>query len=216
MFTGIISEIGLVEDRHASRSGVRLRILAPEAVRELTIDKSVAVNGVCLTVVEIRGASFVVEAVEETLSKTTLGSLETQDRVNLELPMKLGDRLDGHIVLGHVDTVGIIENIRVLESSRVLTVQIPREFMRYCIRAGSIAIDGISLTVARLMDSAIEVSIIPHTLENTIVRNYSPGDNVNLEFDVIGKYAEKMMRTPGPDEEERLFLTEKHLREMGF
>src|ERR1041384_2499201 len=216
MFTGIVSEVGVVDACARSRGSVHFTIRAPSTAGELSIDKSVAVNGVCLTVTRAGGGSFEVDAVEETLSKTMLGSLGAGDRVNLELPMRLGERLDGHLVLGHVDAVGIIEHIRNLPGSRIFTVKIPQEFLRYCIGRGSIAIDGISLTIARISGSAIEVAIIPHTLEKTIAQEYAEGGEIYIEFELIGKYAEKRLPVTGPQEDDQRVLTEKHLREMGF
>lgn len=216
MFTGIVQEVGSVEDCKRGAGGMRLKVHAPASSRELGIDRSIAVNGACLTVVQKSEPSFELEAVEETLSKTTLGFFAIGDQVNLELPMRVSDRLDGHLVLGHVDTVGEIMDVEILGSSRLFAVRIPPEFMHYCVRSGSIAIDGVSLTIARISGSTIGVSIIPHTLENTIFQYYNVSDRVNLEFDVVGKYVERMMRPAGGELSEQRVLSEKYLRELGF
>jgi len=163
MFTGIIQEMGSVEARTQIGAGVRLRVRAPASARELAVGQSIALNGTCLTVVGRNGSSFELEAVEETLKKTTLGSCEAGDRVNLELPMRLDGRLDGHLVTGHVDAVGEILEIEILETSRLFTLRIPAEFGRYCVETGSIAVDGVSLTIARLAGGRVGISIIPHT-----------------------------------------------------
>jgi riboflavin synthase len=216
MFTGIIREVGTIEECAPMGGGVRIRIRAAASAAELETDMSVAVNGICLTVVKKLGSSFELEAVEETLRKTTLGSRAAGDRVNLELPLRMGDRLDGHLVLGHVDAVGRILEIQELESSRLVTVGLPDGFAKYCVPTGSIAIDGISLTIARIEGSSITVSIIPYTLEHTIVREYARSDRVNLEFDVVGKYIERLIPAPLLSPATRGLLTEAYLREMGF
>ena len=219
MFTGIVQEIGSIKDLRRKNGPLRVEVLAPRSAPELEVDRSVAINGTCLTVVGKRDSSFEVEVVEETLNKTTLGSLSTGDRVNLELPMRLSDRLDGHVVLGHVDATGEIIDIRKLTASEMMKIRIPPEYSKYCVHTGSIAVDGVSLTIAELDHSAISVAIIPHTLERTIFGSYSISTKVNLEFDVLGKYVARFMR--GREEQAgqariESFLAEKHLRELGF
>ena len=215
MFTGLIEEIGIIEAVESIGGGIRFRVQAPQSAAELAVNDSVSINGVCQTVVCKLNASVDVEAVEETLKKTTLGALRPKSKVNLELPVRLNERLGGHLVLGHVDAVGEVSAIEPLESSWMFTVNIPREFKHYLVRTGSIAIDGVSLTVAELRGDCIRVSIIPHTMENSIFQEYEIGSRVNLEFDVIGKYIERMMSV-GKDPPEKQFLTEKHLRDLGF
>ena len=217
MFTGIIKEIGNIANIDSVGGGVRIRIAANESSLVLNRDDSVAVNGVCLTVIACDQRSFEVEAVEETLLKTSLGSLKANERVNLELPLRLQDRLGGHIVLGHVDAIGTIVRIETRESSWMFGIEIPGEFLHYVVHTGSIAIDGVSLTVAAIEDYIVQVSIIPHTMMNTVCRYYKLNDTVNLEFDVIGKYIERLV-TNGSIEHtlEKRDLSEKHLRELGF
>ena len=231
MFTGIIQELGTVEARTPIGAGVRLRVRAPGSARELAVGGSIAVNGTCLTVVAREGSSFELEAVEETLRKTALGLCAAGDRLNLELPMRIDGRLDGHLVTGHVDAVGEIIDIEILETSRLFTLRVPPEFGRYCVPTGSIAVDGVSLTIARLAGERVGVSIIPHTLEHTLFQQYKLFDQVNLEFDLVGKYVERMLRPslPGsgaPDGSEAdgfngrhsgtRFPAEERLREHGF
>jgi riboflavin synthase len=193
VFTGIIEEIGTVTAVHPDGGGVRLTIEAEQAALELKVNDSIAVNGVCQTVVGKNGPRFTMQAVEETLGKTTLGRLTAGSRVNLELPVRLNDRLGGHLVQGHVDCIGTIAAVSPMESSRVLMVEYPAEFARYVIPVGSVAIDGISLTVASKNGNRLTVSIIPHTLEKTTIGRAAPGMEVNLEFDVIGKYIESLL-----------------------
>ena len=217
MFTGIIKEIGRVEDIRSTGGGIRIRIAAKESVIDLNRDDSIAVNGVCLTVVAKDTKSFEVEAVEETLMKTSLGSLNAKDYVNLELPLRLQDRLDGHLVLGHVDAVETITSIETRESSWMFGVEIPNDYVHYVVRTSSIAIDGVSLTVAAIEGNLIHVSIIPHTMANTVFQYYKLNDSVNLEFDIIGKYIERLLPDGSTERfREKRFLSEKHLRELGF
>ncbi|CUS97747.1 riboflavin synthase, partial [Candidatus Kryptonium thompsonii] len=154
-----------------------------------------AINGVCLTVFERQTDRFKVEAVEETIKKTNLGDLKTGDLVNLELSLKLEERLGGHIVLGHVDTTGTIKSIKKLKNSWIFEIEFPEKFGRYIISEGSIAVDGISLTVAELDANRFKVSIIPFTWENTNLKFRKVGDRVNLEFDFFGKYVERFLKT---------------------
>lgn len=188
MFTGIIESKGRirsVEDR-------RIVIEAPFS-EELRIDESVSVNGTCLTVVEQDAETFSMDVVEETLAKTNLGRLKPGASVNLERAMRIGDRLDGHIVQGHVDTVGEIVRIEELDGSHLVFIRFAEEFEPYLIPMGSVTLDGISLTVARLEGSEFGVAIIPHTWAVTTASEWSGGGTVNIEFDVLGKYAVRAM-----------------------
>lgn len=194
MFTGIVQEVGEIIQAEKGGGGVKLRVRAPITTRELNINDSVAINGVCQTVVAKTETDFSVEAVEETLGKTTLGRIPIMSRVHLELPVRLSDRLGGHFVLGHVDAVGILRSIEKQASSWLLSIEYPQEFSKYLIPVGSIAVDGISLTVASLQDRAFVVSIIPHTLQKTTLGNARIGQELNLEFDVLGKYVERLLQ----------------------
>ncbi len=192
MFTGIVQEIGSVAGVVKRAGGIVLSVRAPGAAEELRVDDSVAVSGVCQTVVRCGGDTFEVEAVEETLRKTTLGSLNHGARVNLELALRVGDRLGGHLVQGHVDCVGEIVGVEKRPMSWMVTVGFPEEFARYIIPVGSIAVDGISLTVAAVEQRRFTVSVIPHTLEKTTLVDVAAGRQVNLEFDLVGKYIERL------------------------
>lgn len=216
MFTGIIEEIGTVESVKSTGGSVRLRIHAPKSAAELHISDSVSINGVCQTVISQSHSSFEVEAVEETLRKTTLGMLKEGNPINLELPLKFNERLAGHMVLGHVDTIGTITKIEPRESSWMFTISFPPSFTRYIVPVGSVAIDGVSLTVAELEENQIRVSIIPHTREHTVFKFRREGDNVNIEFDIIGKYIGHLLERKPAEFNEKEFLSEKHLRELGF
>lgn len=215
MFTGLIQEIGKVVRFEQFGAGRRLTISAPGSAAELNVNDSIAVNGCCLTVVAKGDAEFSVEAVEETLKKTTIGMLSTGAPVNLELAMKLDARLGGHLVLGHVDGVGVVKTVKSIESSWLFTIGVPEEFLHYVIPVGSIAIDGVSLTVARILGEDVTVSIIPHTFEKTIFQYLKTGSLVNIEFDLIGKYVERLMMKDSTVGKKSLLTLEK-LRAWGF
>lgn len=198
MFTGIIEEVGRIRSVEAQGGGRRLVIEASFAA-SLRPDQSVAVNGCCQTVVEVHDGAFSVVAIEETLSKTTFGSFADGAPVNLERAMRPDARLDGHIVQGHVDATGEIVEVKELETSRLFRIAFDGGFAPYVIPVGSVAIDGISLTVARLGGRRedgrheLTVAIIPHTFEATNVPTWTTGNRVNLEFDLIGKYVARWM-----------------------
>lgn len=214
MFTGIITEIGRVAKIQRMGGGVRLSIIAPVSTKELHVNDSVSVNGVCQTVIGTSGQNFDVEAVEETLRKTTLGALRPSSGVNLELPVRLNDRLGGHLVLGHVDGVGRIAEVVKQENSWLITIVAPPAFAKYLVPVGSISVDGISLTVASLAKNEFTVSIIPHTLEQTTISAVHAGMKVNLEFDIIGKYIERLLTAEGKGETST--LNREKLRQWGY
>jgi riboflavin synthase len=184
MFTGVVQATGKV----ASFEDGHLRVDAP--LDDVSEGDSVAVNGVCLTATVVDGAGFAAYVVEETLRRSSLGSLAAGDRVNLELPLRATDRLGGHIVQGHVDGLGTVES---LDGSGILRVAAPAELLRYVVEKGSIAIDGVSLTVAEVDDDGFSVALIPETLERTTLGAVHPGRAVNLEVDVLAKYVEKLV-----------------------
>ena len=191
MFTGLIQDIGTIESVDASTEGARLRIstsLAPE----IATGDSVAVNGVCLTATAVDPDGFETEAMNQTLTVTALGGLESGDRANLELAMKASDRLGGHIVQGHADGVGEVLAVEDDGFARRLRVALGPELLRYAIDKGSIALDGVSLTVADLGDSWAVVSLIPETLERTTLGKVGLGDKLNVECDVVAKYVERL------------------------
>jgi riboflavin synthase len=191
VFTGLVAGTGTVESLERDGAGVRLRVRS-ELAGELGPGDSVAVNGVCLTAVEPNGTGFSADVMEETLRRSSLGPLDTGDPVNLELPLRAGDRLGGHIVQGHVDGTGQVDSLREEGTSRVVRIAAPAELLRYVVDKGSIAVDGVSLTVSAVDGDAFEVSLIPETLERTTLGAAAPGRTVNLEVDVLAKYVEKL------------------------
>jgi riboflavin synthase len=199
MFTGLVQDIGTVESVEKGGDGAALRI-ATELTPEIAKGDSVAVNGVCLTATALDSKGFGTEAMNQTLTVTALGGLETGDRVNLELAMKASDRLGGHIVQGHADGVGEVLSVEEDGFARRLRVALDPELLRYVVAKGSVALNGASLTVAGLGDSWAEVSLIPETLERTNLGALAPGDRLNVECDVVAKYVERLM-TPFPGEE---------------
>lgn len=191
MFTGIIEDLGTVTDLKRKQDNLIITIKS-KIGPELKIDQSVAHNGVCLTVTNIKGLEYTITAIKETLSKTNLGTLKTGDEINLERAMKLGDRLDGHIVQGHVDQVGICKSIIKENGSWVFNFEYDGTTKNMTIEKGSITINGVSLTVVDSGINAFSVAIIPYTYEHTNFKSIKAGDSVNLEFDVLGKYIQKL------------------------
>lgn len=191
MFTGIVEATGVVRDLVSTAAGHRLRIETALAPRLIPGD-SLAVDGVCLTATVIEGSEVAADIGPETARVTTLGALRRDQRVNLERPMRLDGRLGGHLVLGHVDGVGVIDAVRRDADSHWLTVRFPAALAPYFIHKGSVAVDGISLTVARLADEHFEVQVIPFTWEHTTLGERQVGDTVNLECDMIGKYVVRL------------------------
>lgn len=183
MFTGLVEQIGEVR-----KAGPRLAVSTPLAA-ELRRGDSIAVNGVCLTAVDTSDAGFEADVVEETLERSSLGGLQAGDRVNLELPLRVGDRLGGHFVQGHVDGTGTVSAVDQREHSRVLTIASPPELLRFVVEKGSIAVDGVSLTVTVVDGDGFSVSLIPETVERTTLGSVQPGDPVNLEVDMLAKLA---------------------------
>ncbi|UCE65471.1 MAG: riboflavin synthase [Candidatus Zixiibacteriota bacterium] len=210
MFTGIIQDIGKVESAVKRGGNLVLSIHSDKLSPELQVGSSVAINGACQTVTEVHKNSFVVESISETLEKTNLGDLKTGSKVNLELPLTPQSLLDGHLVQGHVDCIGKISKITPLSGSTVFAIEYPVEFEKYLIIKGSVAVDGISLTVTNTASGTFEIAIIPHTLKNTILADKKVGDVVNLEFDMMARYIEKQISS-GKKE-----LTIDFLKEHGF
>ena len=192
MFTGIIEELGTVSEVRKENSNLILTI-ATAFTQELKVDQSVAHNGVCLTVVEINGNEYKVTAIDETLKRTNLRSLKPGDKINLERCMKLGDRLDGHIVQGHVDTVAEVTRIEEQNGSWLFYFKYPFSSGNVTVEKGSVCVNGVSLTVVESKDHSFSVAIIPFTWEHTNFHTLKTGDFVNIEFDVIGKYVARLM-----------------------
>ena len=189
MFTGIVRERGRVASMRQEPEGLQLEIEAPQTASQLGVGDSVSISGACLTATAVSNGRFSVTAVAETLDRTTLGRLAPEDEVNLETATRAGDPLGGHFVQGHVDAVGRIASV---DDGRVW-VEAEPEILRYCVEKGSITVDGVSLTIAALRGDAFEVALIPHTLEVTTLGAVEPGDEVNLEVDVLAKYVEKLI-----------------------
>jgi riboflavin synthase len=189
MFTGIVRELGTVE----AFDGSRLVVGAPETAATAALGDSVAVAGVCLTVVANENGRLAFDAVPETLSRTALGGLRPGGAVNVEPSLRVGDPLGGHVVQGHVDAVGRVRSVTPEGDGRRVWVDAPETVVRYCIEKGSIAVDGASLTIAAFDDDGFEVALIPHTLAVTTLGGLEPGDEVNLEADVLGKVVERLL-----------------------
>lgn len=193
MFTGIVRELGTVEAVDVAPGGARIRLAAPAAAAAAAAGDSVALNGVCLTVTAVEGGCLAFDAVPETLSRTSLAGLGAGDRVNVEPALRAGEPLGGHIVQGHVDGVGRVRALAAEGDGARLTVEAPPQLLRYCVEKGSIAVEGVSLTVAALLPDAFEVALVPHTLGATTLGLLRPGDTVNLEADVLAKYVERAL-----------------------
>ncbi len=192
MFTGLVADLGTVSGVEATGDGVRLRV-ASALAGELGEGDSVAVNGVCLTATAIAGGEFTADVMHETLRRSSLAGVAEGTRVNLELPLRAQDRLGGHVVQGHVDGVGTISATEQDGFARVVTIEAPAGLLRYVVEKGSIAVDGVSLTVASVTADTFAVSLIPETLERTNLGAAAPGTPVNLEVDVLAKYVEKLV-----------------------
>ncbi|MGH9632636.1 MAG: riboflavin synthase [Bryobacteraceae bacterium] len=198
MFTGIIEEVGRVEAVETASPEARLRVACDMVLSDATLGCSIAVSGVCLTAVDIRSGSFTADLAPETLRATSLGDLRPGALVNLERPLLATGRLGGHVVQGHVDGAGEFLSLELLGGGNWwLRLRVPEELDRYIVYKGSLAIDGISLTVAAIEDRIVSVTIIPHTYQNTALRDHQPGDRVNLECDIFAKYLEKMLGESG-------------------
>ncbi|MBK1810385.1 riboflavin synthase [Clostridium sp. YIM B02505] len=193
MFTGLVEEIGRVESVLKSEKSARITIKAKTVLQGVKLGDSICTNGVCLTVTSFDSSRFTIDAMAETMRRSNLGKLSPGDEINLERALKVGDRLGGHIVSGHIDGIGIIEDYQGEDNAVWITVGASSEILRYVVQKGSITIDGVSLTVAYVDDSIFKVSIIPHTKDMTTLLRKKIGDEVNLECDMIGKYIEKFL-----------------------
>ncbi len=218
MFTGIIEHIGTVESLALQSDGGRVTIHAPSLASKLAVSNSIAVNGCCLTIISVDKDRFAADLSGETLRKTSFGAnsgaLKKGARVNLEQPLAAGKEFGGHFVLGHVDGTGRVAHLRPEGESWWYGVQVPEEFARYIVPQGSVTIDGISLTVANWRDGIAEIAVIPYTYEHTNIRDRRPGDAVNLEGDILGKYVERYLAARKEASASR--LTVANLVEQGF
>lgn len=193
MFTGIVEELAQIRSIKPRKKGIRYSISADVVMDDIKIGDSISVNGVCLTIVETKKKYFCMDLVEETLNKSNLGELMEGDVVNLERAMKATDRFGGHIVQGHVETMGVILEKQTQGEEAILSVGLNPEWLRYCIPKGSITLDGVSLTIAKINGNIIEVALIPHTLDNTTLGVKDKSDTLNIETDIIGKYIDRLL-----------------------
>ncbi|MGB4501860.1 MAG: riboflavin synthase [Dethiobacteria bacterium] len=217
MFTGLVEEMGRLQARESFRGGARLVIAAGPLLEEVNIGDSIAVNGVCLTVTELAAGTFTAEVMPETLRKTNLGTITPGEPLNLERALPLGGRLGGHLVSGHIDATGTLVQRYPEGNALILRFRAPPELDRYLIPKGSIAVDGVSLTIAGLSPGGFSVSLIPHSAAQTTLGQKKIGETVNLEVDLIGKYVEKLLGpSPGRDRESGRKLTATFLKENGY
>ena len=196
MFTGVIRETGRVQSIERSGGGVRLVVEAPKTRGSLVVGGSIAVDGVCLTVTALGSSSFRADIVPETLRRTRLGALAVGESVNLEIPLRIGDPLDGHLVQGHVDGVGIVREVREEGNGRWVTISIDSSLSPFLAEKGSVAVNGVSLTIAAARDSELAVALIPTTLELTNLNDLREGSRVNLEVDVLARYVARRLGVP--------------------
>jgi riboflavin synthase len=219
MFTGIVEHLGTIESLSLHTDGGRVTIHAPTLASKLAVSNSIAVNGCCLTIVSVGKDRFSADLSGETIRKTSFGAngnaaLQKGVRVNLEQPLSAGKEFGGHFVLGHVDGTGRVAHLRPEGENWWYGVEVPDDFARYTVSKGSITIDGISLTVANWRDRIAEIAVIPYTYEHTNIRDRNPGDAVNLEGDILGKYVERYLEARSSKPTTNLSLTE--LTEQGF
>ncbi len=196
MFTGIVSEVGRVDGCEKTDRGRRLSVVAAGVTEDLQVGDSVAVNGICLTAVSVEPPRFQVEAMSETMTRSNLGGLEEGSSVNLERPLPIGGRLDGHLVQGHIDAAGVVTEIQPEGRSKRVSVSVPDGLERYLVYKGSVAVDGVALTVTAVDRGSFEVALIPHTLEVTTLRNWEVGHRANVEVDILAKYVERLLVYP--------------------
>lgn len=213
MFSGIIEEIGKIEKINPIKGGIKLTISANKILEDSKIGDSISVDGICLTITSVKKNYFTVEAVGETLKKTTLSKIKNKSYVNLERAVKFNERIGGHLVQGHVNTTGTITKLKKIGENFLLQVKVPNYLMNYIIKEGSIAIDGISLTVADIFNNFISISIIPHTLEHTTLKFKKENDLVNIEVDYTAKYIENFTKNYFAQKHE---LSEKVLKKLGY
>ena len=196
MFTGIVRELGRVVSAAPLGDGARLRIAAPQAARDAVLGDSIAISGVCLTVVAVDGDELEFDAVAETLRRSSLGRLEAGAAVNVEPALRAGEPLGGHYVQGHVDGVGRVRSVEAEGDGRLVRVDAPPELLRYCVEKGSVTVEGVSLTITDVDEHGFGVALVPHTLAVTTLGTLVPGDELNLEADVLAKYVERLVARP--------------------
>lgn len=216
IFTGIIEEIGSIRDIRRGAHSIRLGVRARTVLEDVKLGDSIAVNGVCLTVVQYEPRQFWVDVMPETYANTTLKGLHSGAPVNLERALRLSDRLGGHLVQGHVDGIGTIIERKRFDIAIVYRIKAPAEVLKYTVAKGSIAIDGVSLTVVEVGSDFLSVALIPHTANLTVLGSKQPGESVNLESDIIGRYVEKLLQSSSPQPINSNNLGMDFLSEHGF
>lgn len=216
MFTGIVEEIGTITHIKNGVKSSKLIITCNKVLEKTEIGDSICTNGVCLTVTNINKGTFEADVMAETIRKSNLNTLKIGSKVNLERALSLSTRLGGHLVSGHIDGIGYIKDLKKEDSAIWITIKTSVDILRYIVYKGSITIDGISLTIAYVADDVFKVSIIPHTLKQTILSSKNIGDSVNLECDIIGKYVEKLLGISKPNKQQANNINETFLKENGF
>ncbi|UOW66483.1 riboflavin synthase [Paraclostridium bifermentans] len=216
MFTGIVEEIGTITHIKNGVKSSKLIINCNKVLETTEIGDSICTNGVCLTVTNINKGTFEADVMAETIRKSNLNTLKIGSKVNLERALSLSTRLGGHLVSGHIDGIGYIKDLKKEDSAIWITIKTSGDILRYIVYKGSITIDGISLTIAYVDDDVFKVSIIPHTLQQTILSSKNIGDSVNLECDMIGKYVEKLLGISKPNKQQANNINETFLKENGF
>ena len=214
MFTGIIEEIGKIERITPIAGGITIRIHSDKIIEDVAVNDSVCIDGVCLTVTNKSKNTFLVDAVGATLEKTTFHNIKADAHVNLERSVRLSDRLGGHLVQGHVNGIGSISEIKKLGENYLVKIKVPEDLEKYLIKEGSIAINGISLTIADLNRNEISISVIPHTWQNTNLKDKEVNDKVNVEIDILAKYVEKLLTRNHNSSDQN--ITESWLKEIGY
>ncbi|HEK9102447.1 riboflavin synthase [Bacillus pfraonensis] len=213
MFTGIVEELGTVSNIRQSGEAMKLTITANTILSDVKLGDSIAVNGICLTVTSFTASSFTVDAMPETMRATSLRMLGTRSKVNLERAMAANGRFGGHFVTGHIDGIGTIVSKKQHYNAIYYKIEIPNNLLRYCLHKGSVAIDGTSLTIFDIDESSITISLIPHTVSESIIGEKVAGDIVNIECDMVGKYIERFISNP---KKQSSSVTESFLQENGF
>lgn len=216
MFTGLVEEIGNIESIQTGAKSAKIKIRSNKVLEGVKLGDSICTNGVCLTVTEFSKDSFTVDVMAESMRRSNLCYLKKGDRVNLERALRVGDRLGGHVVSGHIDGIGKIQAFEKEDNATWVSIETPKDILKYIVMKGSIAIDGVSLTVAYVDDNMFKVSIIPHTKDETTLLKKNVGDYVNLEGDVIGKYVEKLLGMKKETENKKSSIDMNFLKNNGF
>lgn len=216
MFTGLVEELGKIISVSKGGHSIRLTLMASKVLEDVKIGDSIAVDGTCLTVVGFSPNSFTVDVMPETYDRTTLAQRKTGDTVNLERTLRLGDRLGGHIVSGHIDAVGELISVRPRDNAKILRIRLPANLAPLLIQQGSVALDGVSLTIVDCQEDWFEVSLIPHTWDVTVLSRKQEGDKVNIETDVLGKYIHRLVKSDPRIAKNKTVIGEEFLAKHGF